>query len=920
MLENIITHIESKSSRGEIHVHFTGGKTVVVSDWRHYFPTRPLNRDDRPQSRDFAREKWKTITEQLRQPEFLYQKGEKTFRPSQAFQDRYWMVGGTFLPMKSAPKLPKEFILGKYTWQAKKRLGIVPGMVVLFDQKTQDTLATVAQFREKLRQGRAQVYEQFSSKAQATRFINLADATGENHYASELLQQIRSLQPQRVKFEPRYSSGVKYDVWYEVSEQDAQELFSDATAVTADQIQSAPWMAFDIEIPLFRHPQESKISWVGATFRENNQRQRVVYTLHDGSYEGLDGTVLQFSSQEELISRFAKDIQEFNPIFVSSFNANFDFMQMRETGAWDIGAHQTPALYRATAPFFERIGVGSRIVIDPMRFMQIARFFDPNAKLEMAAGLEKSISYDQMEQLEREACAGNKQSARKIASYLVEDVKGLESVLCSKQMHDFYTAASWICGQFQISFDSLVHSAQSARDIVDFEFFKKNKIYRGHVAPNHRTTAKIKRDMRSLAKTRAFLDSTALKKTGLFTNAQKGFVSLRSLVGKIKGSHEAFYDHVSRQDGFLRHVFERYYLATMRYMFEDFGQFLRERDDFQKKSNMSVIDFSPLYLKTISGLSHHRLFTKLEENRYDRNLLKQFIHARPGVMNILESKHISVDTFGQLLCDYVQLEKRAKQFGAKHGILPIADFSDSSDALESRLNKGIQSFENHLRAQGRTLLGISNAYVYIDGPVEQTSQYVPLESLDAVYISDGIYYKKNGFISDKTLTGELAPNYVRNAFENKVFSHMLEAILTEDTERALQIYREAEKRLLNGIDFSQLVTYSKATDRYSLYCDSGQVQFMTSQQSAQAYLEASHQQRLAQWEKTKKGPKPEMPQIRDDQFVDEYRASKPVVRICQPSDLHVNKEHYFRTFSTRAQAFLEPLTSQISSSSQLELF
>ncbi|MEK6886318.1 MAG: 3'-5' exonuclease, partial [Nanoarchaeota archaeon] len=264
-----------------------------------------------------------------------------------------------------------------------------------------------------------------------------------------------------------------------------------------EEIMQQKWGFLDIETPGFNDPDGGDISWAGLSYVQNGVPvKKEVHTLSKlpkKFYKGYE--VLSHGSEEILLTAERDSIRRENPLFLSAYNAKYDFLNSRNAHPdFDIGEDDTRPRMEVHIKNLERVGINGRLVIDLYRWAQIAFPKLPNYRLETVAKhifgegkfkkklgeevLTKDEHYAKLAVLDKEARAGNMQAAETNLNYVADDVDILPEILNNEQFQQYLKHAAWISQEFKIPLSHLFYSLRSINKTQDEDFLKVLKLPR----------------------------------------------------------------------------------------------------------------------------------------------------------------------------------------------------------------------------------------------------------------------------------------------------------------------------------------------------------------------------------------------------------------------------------------------------------
>ena len=384
-LEVMLTQLEV-THRGELHAGFRKRGSIFFPNWRHVFPSRILGTTASEEDLEKAIAWTERLEKSVKESGIAYRDDVK--------RDFFWIYW-VYTAVKNKGHLPEQFLRGNYAQQARWRLGGTGRLVTLNEDilealDARDEVAgLIKDFREqidasgghlsRLINGAHAAFADYDGKnidrivesIKGDSFLRrLKDADVERMWkASDSILRFNQSESQFSLRHDRFTAQKKYELHLEGEN---PSFISSGRSPTIDEMQGLGWMSFDIEIPHFMLD-KPEISWVGMSFCKGEDSVKEIYTMSDlntNSYDGYD--VLVFDREEDLVGAFTDRMNDLDPDVVSAYNAKFDLIKMREKG-FGVGENSTTPLYRVTIPFFERIGIKDRLVIDPMHRQKIAQ-------------------------------------------------------------------------------------------------------------------------------------------------------------------------------------------------------------------------------------------------------------------------------------------------------------------------------------------------------------------------------------------------------------------------------------------------------------------------------------------------------------------------------------------------------------------
>ncbi len=865
-LEVLLTGLEVDSS-GNLVARFRNYGEVYFPDWDHWFVTRMLGRNrDRGKAAKKRDEKYaavvKKVADNPRLNGFLKKK-----------KDKYWWTYAVRCLVSLKDELPEEFIRGHYTPQARWVL-TSPGNFIKLDSKIAHALRRERQIEKQLEYFENKVSENYSGNnlARAVNDVNeiFEGYNGSNWkeireriYSKKNLQKIDKevllarkevadqiiLSNKRVdgeatiSYKRRNKSSREYTLRTEQrkKESDAEKRMLERPWKFISQTKRTPsaaelldkkWMCLDIEIPYFRR-ENPKITWVGVSYIEKGVERKVIHTTTNVTAQEVEGFEIKRHKDEgELVRYLTEETKKENPDFVSAYNARFDLIKLRETDSgFKVGDEESDPLFKVTTRFFERIGIKDRIVIDPLRWAKIARAYDINAKLEMTAGFEKEISYDEMEVLEEA-------NPDLIAKYLSEDISRLKGIIFSEEFKNTLDDALEICRIYNVGLERILHSTNCINDVQEKGYFSALGIYREEVPPHLRTKKmqQLKTNARETFKKYAIhkpLEELAKGKGGLFEDVFKIYVPYgdffrEALTKRFPDVKEFFNLKDARREDKKRLFFlEQYGKEFSRWMSEDYGFFIKELRKFERISKK--VDLGEFEIAYSDFKKHLSKDSEWGAKHFDEGTLgAQAIekHATPKLREFVDKQGISFEKFAELSNQRIKIKRRWKNVIGNYSVAPSMSFSDDEKdysrtlVIDDIIARRITEIKEFLKVGKLDVVGHEGDYLYVRGDkqklLEKDAPVVLVDEIPRLYVADNAYYKKFGFYSHMKLKEE--PDFHLTMFEMQAFREMLDYLTEGKNQEAISAYERSLERLESGnVTNKELVFYNKNKSRYSAF-------------------------------------------------------------------------------------------------------
>jgi hypothetical protein len=944
-LEVLLTGLEV-DSKGNLVARFRNYGAVYFPDWDHWFVTRMLGRNrDRGKAAEKRDGKYAKVVKAVAEKEKL-----KEFEKKK--KDKYWWTYCVKCPISLKDELPDEFIRGHYTQQARWRLGS-PCNFVTMDRPVAYALRRERQIEKQLEYFRGAVseYKKGNNLTIAVNDINeiFEDYTGNNwneirtrikakkNLASldeEVLLARKGVADQiaisnqrlegkaKISYVRRSKNSREYtlrteqridrtDPEWKKKEKPWNYIHKTKRTPSASELLGKKWMFVDIEIPYFRRD-KPEITWVGVSYIENGAEKKVIHTVHDIGSEEVNGfKIVRHKNETELIENLTEEVKRENPDFVSAYNARFDLVKLRESEAgFSVGDEDSDPLFKVTTRFFERMGIKDRIVIDPLRWAKIARSYDINAKLEMTAGFEKEISYDDMEKLEEKSLGGEKEAGLTIARYLSQDIAHLKGIVFSDEFRNSLGDTLILSKIFSIGIERLLHSANCINDVQEKGYFSALGIYREEVPPHLRTK---KMQQKKTAAREAFkkysiqkpLEELAEGKEGFFEGVYKVYVPygdfFRDALAVRFPEVRRFFDFKdSRREDKQRLFFlEQYGKEFSRWISEDYGFFIKELRSLDKISkNVDMGEFEIAYK---AFKAHLVKDSEWGAKHFDEgDLSPQAIekHATPELREFLEKNKLNFEQFAELSNQRISVKRRWKNVIGNYSVAPSLRFSDEERSysgtlvIEDIIAKRIRGIKDFISNEGFEVVGQEGSSLYVRGNKERLLEgdapVVLVDEIPKLYVADNAYYKKFGFYSHLKLKEE--PDYHSTMFEMRTFREILDRIMEGKNSEAIQVYERELERISSGkITNLEIVFYNKNKERYSAFTPNstrkdGRVYFMT------------------------KAPEKDVKEDEKGKYVEDQERGECVrIDITGIDAITPDYDKYIKRFSKRGEAILAPI-------------
>ena len=859
-LEVMLTGLEVIPNYG-LYAGFRNLGGVYFPDWKHLFVTRMLGRrKDRDRSKRIE-EIRKKIDSNPKLKEVITR-----------IRDKYWVIYQAYCPVRLRDELPKEFVRGHYTQQARWRLK-APGNMVSIGENTREILVKRKEISAKLEELVIKI-QSSRKKSHATRIFNdlndlFANYDGTNYLEilkqarktptlKELDQEILDLRKEignsilssnvlaansgKITFEKTNTSS--RDRRLRVEAKDYSYL-KKGHMPSGEELWNKKWTFLDIEIPFFRR-EEARISWVGVRHINHGEVEKSkIYTLYDLGIKQIEGyRIITCRDEEDLIAMLAQDISEENPDVVSSYNSRFDFIKLRENqSGFPIGNDDTNPVLKVTTRFFERVGVKGRLLIDPMRWQKLARPHDPNAKLEMASGFEKANSYDDLEKLEDRICNGDKSAGVEEARYLASDVTHLTDLFFLQEFKRDLGVACWISENFGVGLERIMHSANCINDVQEKGYFSELGIYREEVPPHLRTKKMQERKSKAREKLKDIISAEYISQgeiKGLVKDVYKVSIPIGDffrevIIRRFPGAGR-FYDYVDQFKGDKKTLLflEQFSREISRWLREDYGTYLideRKFDELTKKIDMPK--FEDIYHRVRRALQERDELKQLDNGCITKQNLRRNIDSE--TQDFMRSNGLSLEQFRELVNQRSVIKRRARNVIGNYDAFPsnrffnVDKYRDPANIciIKEVVRKKTEAINQFFSIHGLNIVAREGYFLYLTGNRNALdSRDCPVilaDTISRLYNADRPYYLKNGFFSHMKLKDE--PDFHLSIFEIRAFREVLTNLLDGRDEAAIEIYKKKLGELKGGgVKLEDLTYYNKSRDEFAVYALIGENQ------------------------------------------------------------------------------------------------
>ncbi len=616
-------------------------------------------------------------------------------------------------------------------------------------------------------------------------------------------------------------------------------------ARTAAELLQETMSIVDIEMPLF-DTKEAQVSWASV--------------LHHRQKESLDATVFslypappstefhseQCSSEEDLVEKVKKSIRGSGSTIFVAYNVPFDAVQLREAGNFEIGEDDEEPKKVATMPFFERIGIKARDVLDLYRWARIQFDYLPNQKLVTIikhlrgeSAFAKEISYRQQAQLER-VCQGRshaevspevqsmltqRSAPEIIASYVHKDTTALVDILDSELFQHGVEDACYVAQLFTIDPFLLLHDAKRIQDFLERRFFEKAGTFRDALYPRfkvfthyeHKVKEKLKREVKGHFPTTG---------SGLVDNCTKVYLPLGRVLQQdvqwfFPQARELYaYIDIHRNDPQRRFFLARYEDALAEWMWKDYAAFLYEQAKFE--------DLTPEMDRPSVERRLRQISSRLEEHGLEERVRKGTIAQYHLHHNLTADDQQFMDQQGLDLSAFHQLFRQWSRVRQKNRILWGA-YETGWRTFDSRLERFCRDIRDYFEHQGIEVVHAQNRYLYVRGNTpalhEPDCPVIPVDHISKAYLAGGkIYYPQYGFIAGLKRE-EHSTNHL-SLFEMETFGSFLDRVFQQDYTNALsELWFNLDALGWHHLPSQEMIHYVASRGFYRAFTPDGEIEF-----------------------------------------------------------------------------------------------
>ena len=958
MAETLLTRLEV-DPKGNLVAGFRNLGAVIFPYWKNLFVAKCGRKRDK-----------KAWPKEMKLRKALLENQELDLAPEDIrIKYKDWVIIQALLQISKKDELPPEFIRGNYTKEARFELKCpwhfidVPNTIRTGLEARQDLenlLRTITSEVAKTR-----------NKGYATRTLNRLDEVFQDYdgsnfqeilariYEDSILRKVAepTIQKRRefadsitrvnsiLESETRLVYGKKGGSRRVSLEAKNWDFLKEGRMITADEIFEQGICFLDIEIPFWRR-KDAKISWVGTSFIKAGRKRNVIYTLYDLKTPEINGfEIKSFKTEEDLVEALTRDIKDYNPIALSAHNHKFYLTKLRESRAgFSVGEDETSPLYEVTTSFFERLGVRDRIVLDTMRWQKKARAFDINAKLELTAGIKKSISYDEMEALEDRIISGDVWAGREIARYLAGDIRaGVENVLLTSEFRDSLEDVLFIAEKFNVSPERLMHSAKCINEAQEVDYFHELGIFREEIPPNERTTRMQKRREKARKSFNDLVTERAIKfdgRKGLFEDAYKVYIPvgdiLRDLVSKRFPKAQEFYRYRDEHRAEKKRLFflEQYSKALAEWLIEGYGQYLLNLKSLKERlKQLPRKNFEETYEQLRSNISRRRDLEALEKLNLAKFTVKDLSRFKNKTLDeLLENNGLAEKHFVDLCNHRVKLGRSARWIIGNFQVYPTRSYYDPLKSpegpeeilvIDEILKEKFGQINNFISGSELEVIAQEGAYLYVkprerkgedkgvaikrveEALAREDAPIILVDKIPRLYNADNPYYNKLGYWTHIKVKD--TPDFRLSVFEMEVLGNMLELLLRGEEEEALKLYGSGLDRLTQDrVDPSKLVFLNKSKGYRFLYSSSPRAD----KQGKLYFIEEGEVPKNSKILE-EKGERYIIPGVEDEEDLlglDWDKVKKVYIMTEQEATSMLDRKRYFEKFQERARRILAPVS------------
>ncbi len=949
MLELLVTRLEGAST-GELFLGFKDHGGIYIP-WKHLFSSKIIGSGNLPKDEDSANRQIKKIQDEIANIPELINSATRN-------KNNYWWTFQLYCNPNLKDKLPSIFLKNNYTKQARWRLApeghfIKADDTLIYALKSQKAIASMLSILE------TKVSQSLENKSAGTltrtlnkldklfssRELNNNDETKLDEYLNKLLDEAKSITPIKkldnsifahrneisvaiekankilegkfTFFYTKENNSNRYDLkLVETAPKYMENLCKNSRAPNIDELLKMKWLFFDTETPFYKTNRE--ITWTGvATVQDENGKQKVdkfIFTPNKLDSKKINGYKIISDVPNDAFVEFVKT---FSPDIISTYKTSHDLIEYRESeSGFAVGDENSDPKYKSSMPTFEKIGLKGMFVLDLLQWQKIARKFEINAKLELAAGIQKIISYDEMEQLERD-----KEYAT-VAKYLTGDVDALISNLFeTDEFKKSLESILWLSDNFKIGFEKIFNSPNSSLDFMERKFFEQYGINRDDL-PDGRDYLERKADSKHGHD--YFIEqmiSDGLKfipKKGLSKDVYKVFIPVGDIFRdametKFKFLKE-FYEYKDTTRSDRRNLFflEQHNMTLCNWLIEDFGFLEKKVSALEKTLKKICTNTAPDGLSLVEFEEAYRTFNNiLLLEKWNKQKTKNGNNNQPYSINDLENKFnkfkekysLSSTQLGELFSIRNNIAPLERQFRGKYSLMPKRVFMDpynkglyNVDALDEIVHRKFDEIKSFTTNNNIKLIARDGLYLYVTGCKEILndikSPLIVVDEIPALFNADKTYYEKQGYYLHLSVKDN--PDFHLCMFEMNAYSKMLDSLLSDDVDTAKNIYNIFYEQIKNKqIENESLLFLNKSKQYNFAYVDKEQYGSETFFFTTPTSPGVIHAEKINHDEK-----------LDLDYFLDTYRKRAIKVYITNNIPVNLNYAAYLKKFEEKGNILL----------------
>jgi hypothetical protein len=958
-------HVDSKTSKLITRYKNLG---EIYHDWNHLFVTKHLGIETfDEETRKETSKKYKKVLNEL--------KNNKKFNKHPIREKpNFWKILQIFAPTTISSELPKEFISGNYDKQAKWRLA-TPFSYITLDELTHKALTDTKQIRNQLLRFKEKIREN-RKPAIATRIINDIDEIFEQYDATnyrEVIQKIKNnkrinslekgLLIQRKELADKiitlnkqinpelklnYAAYKKNKRIHElILTKKSHDYLKYGRLLTGEEFLAKNFLFFDIEIPLFKQ-KDNTVYFVGANYLKGNDSEINVFAVAD--YESKTITkdekkinIVCAKNEDELIKKFVDYTKTKNVSVILAHNSKFDLSKLRDTKqGFKVGADQTDPKMEATTKFFERFRLEDYFVLDTLNWARIAKNYEVNYKLEMIAGFDKIINYDEMATLQKTINSKTEKSKtafETVSNYQIGDILNpTNNILLTEYFRKTIKHTFNLARMFEVSPEKLLYSPNAILDALEKDFFTKSGIYRDELPPDYKTTQnqKIKEKSSNYFKNHIIKKYiTQQQKKGIAKNITKAFLPLSQILNEpiclffpdVKKLIE--YKETLKDDKESLFFIEQYNTALTNWLVEDYGNYLMKENKFNKLTKKHKIDktkFEKFYQNL--KLNINKLPKKHVDDFKDAKLIQKFAKQyllQPNINSIeldivYKDKPLDAKTLTEVINARTKIQKKLRSIHGIYHLLPSKKFLDKDHTeknkliLDDHIESKFKAINEFLEKNKLEVIAQEGNYLYLSGNtdlLQQTnSPLIPVDEIPKAYVADKFYYPKHGFISHLNLKQE--PQYNKFEFEVESVSKILKQILAENYEQAKTTFTNNLEALKNNtVPKEKLLYYNKSKERYRCYDKNSERKdkklfFITDTENVPIDKETKEKKKVF-YDK----------RINKSYFLEKIHNKETKIYIMKPDEIKPDLETYINKYSSGLEKLIKPIKNKKNKEQQL---